>query len=192
MIPPNRKAFEPRFSLSFLVSLWTALSIAAALIVYALIQYLLLPEMSAREFFIHHLWHVFVLGALIHLSCWCVFRVLLFRPLNRVYLHLYSLGAGDIRELDLKSSVKEIAMIVEGINVMTWRLHHWLDADALAETKEQLEQIGLLAAQLRMENEDVSQALMDRVESLEETLFAVVAARDNGNGEPQNIQESWE
>ena len=83
-------------------------------------------------------------------------------------------------------------MIVEGINVMTWRLHHWLDADALAETKKQLEQIGLLAAQLRMENEEVSQALMDGVEALEETLFAVVAARDNGNGEMENLKETWE
>lgn len=165
------------------------MAIAAALIVYAVIQYSLLPEMSAREFFLHHLWHVFVLGAIIHLSCWCVFRALFVRPLNRMYLHLYSLGAGDIRELELKSSVKEIAMVVEGINIMTWRLHHWLDADSLAATKERLEQIGVIAAQLRLENEEVSQALMEQVEALEESLFSVLAAKDNENGESQKALE---
>ena len=193
MIPPINKSSEPRFSLSFLVAFWTAVAIVGALCIYAFVQYLLLPEMSATEFFLHHFWHVFVLGALIHLLCWFVLRTLLLRPLNQVYVHLYSLGAGDIRELELRSSVKEIAMIVEGINIMTWRLHHWLDADALAATRKNIEEIDVIITQLRLENEDVADALKQRVEALDSSLLSVVEAkgRENGGTDEDSSSDSW-
>ncbi len=172
----------PGYSLSFLVAFWNALVISAVMGCYAVFQHYQMPEMPMEELFLHHTWHVIVLGGVIHLSCWLVFRFLLFQPLKQIYLHLYRLGSGDVQELKVKSSVREIAAIIEGVNVMIWRLEHWLDADSLEKTREELEQIGLIAAQLRMENHDVSEAITKRVESLEESLLAIVAAKGNANG----------
>ena len=190
-----KKQSEPHWNLSFLVAFWNAVVISLVMGGYALYQRYQMPDLSMEELFSHHIWHVVVLGGVIHFSCWLVFRILLFRPLKQIYLHLYSLGSGDVQELRVKSSVREISVIVEAVNVMIWRLKHWLDADSLKKTHEELEQIGLIAAQLRLENHDVSEAITKRVESLEDSLLAVVAAKDAENGKSGDVSrnglEDW-
>jgi len=171
-----------QWSLSFLVAFWNAFVIAIAMAGYAVFQYYQLPELTLRELFTSHMVHVIVLGGIIYFSCWFVFQLILYHPLKQIYLHLYKLGSGDVIELKTTSSVREISVIIEGINVMIWKLQHWLDSDSLEKTRGELEQIRLIAAQLRMENYDVSEAITRRVNNLEESFLAVVAAKDVENG----------
>lgn len=168
-------------SLSFCVAIWTALAIGLSMAVYALFQYFYLPGMSIKELVIHHLWHVVVLGAVIHLSCWLIFHYILIRPINQIYVHLYQLGKGQVENLTVVSSVKELQIIVEGINVMIWKMEKWMSPLAIENAHKEIQAIALIATQLRMENKEVAEAITKRVESLEASLFTMVDKQEEMN-----------
>jgi len=173
---------KPGISLSLLAAIWMAAVIAVMMAAYALAQYFQMPDMTVRELITHHLWHVLVMGAAIHLACWLVFEVILIRPLNQIYTHLYHVGAGNVEKLELRSSVKELRTIVDGVNLMIWRLRKWLDSEALDNARSQIGEIGQIAEQIRMENEHIADALMKRVNNLEASLLSVVELREETRG----------
>ena len=170
-------------SLSFVVAVWTALVIAVCVGVYGVFQYIQMPEMSVRVLVFRHMWHVLVLGAIIHLFCWFILHWLLIRPINQIYIHLYQLGAGQLKNIEVDTSIIELRTIIEGMNLMIWRMKKWLDSNAMDAARTQIEEIGLIATQLRMENEGISDALMQRVDTLETCLLSVVEADGDENSE---------
>lgn len=169
---------ETGISLSLLVALWTAAAIAIAMGAYAVYQHFQLPETTLKNLFVHHLWHVLVLGVVIYVACWSAFRQFLLKPLNRIYVHLYGLGSGKMRKLDLHSSVRELQTIVHGINLMIWRLNQWMDADALTQTHARINEIKTISEQLRIENRTVADHLQDQAVGLEKSILAVMEARE--------------
>jgi hypothetical protein len=93
------------------------------------------------------------------------------------------LGAGQLKNIEVDTSIIELRTIIEGMNLMIWRMKKWLDSNAMDAARTQIEEIGLIATQLRMENEGISDALMQRVDTLETCLLSVVEADGDENSE---------
>lgn len=177
----NTPNSRPRLaSLSLLVALWTAGVIAIAMAAYAVWQYYSNPGTTLKELMIHHLWHVLILGAVIHVSLWLCFRRLLFQPLNDIYLHLYDLGAGSVSTLTVETSVEEIQTIVDGINIMIWRLDQWMDVESLRNSLAHIEKVKGLAGKVKADPA-IANALMEEALALEKTVRAIVKERDVAN-----------
>ena len=58
------------YSLTLVVTLWTAAAIALSMALYAVVQYFLYPDITVWEIMFRHLWHVVVLGGSIYGLCW--------------------------------------------------------------------------------------------------------------------------
>lgn len=172
---------HPRLApLSFLVALWIAGVIALAMGVYGAWQYYSNPGMTVRELLRHHLWHVLVLGGVIHLSLWACLHHLIIRPLNRIYLHLYNLGGGRIQTLKVKTSVAEVQTIMDGINLMIWRLDQWMDVDALRNMHEQVEEIQALASTLEADP-TLAETIAEKALVLNKSLQNIIDDHDVAN-----------
>lgn len=172
---------HPRLApLSFLVALWIAIVIALAMGVYGVWQYFSNPGITVRELARHHLWHVVVLGGVIHLSLWACLHCLLIRPLNQIYLHLYNLGGGRVQKLNINTSVAEVQTIMDGINLMIWRLDQWMDIDSLRNMFKQTEEISALAAKLDG-NADIADAVSENALALKKELQTIIDDRDIAN-----------
>ena len=123
-------------SLSFLVAVWSALAIAISMGLYALWQYLSVPDADARQIVLEHSWHVVVLGAIIYAMIWQVFRRILLRPIRQIFAHLYKVGTGRVERLSLESNVREVAKIVDGINVMVERMGRHLPEEPIETIRD--------------------------------------------------------
>ncbi len=161
-------------SLSFVVAFWTAIAIALSMGIYAVLQYSLVPNVTLSELLLNHLWHVLVLGAVIYLFLWLIFRNVLLRPLQQIYLHLYAVGTGRLKELVLPTTVREIQTLVEGVNLMIRRMEQGLDNESLANYLQEIETLRdlLKAADL----EDVEQAgmIMECLTKLERAVLLLI------------------
>ena len=160
-------------SLSFVAALWTAAAIAVVMAVYAVLQKAIEPDVTWRELFVHHLWHVFVLGGVIHLACWLVFQRLLGRPLNRIYLHLYGMGKGRLEPLKVESNVRELRSIIDGINLLIWRMGRSDDPNALPDAQERIATIRQRLRDLSMQQPEQSGEVTELLDGLERDLLAV-------------------
>ena len=164
-------------SLSFFVTLWMAIAIAASMAAYALYEHQTMPGLSMRELVVQHLGHVLGLGAIIYVLCWGVFFFLLLRPLNRIYLHLYTVGAGQLKPLDLDSNVREIRTIVDGVNLMLSRLKQGVDPDALQLAQQRIAEIRELTFQSAATDQEQASLLLDKLADVEKSLPSILACR---------------
>jgi len=110
-----------RMSLAFAVALLTAVTIAVAMGVYAVIQYYTMPNYTVLGLIAEHGWHVVVLGILSYIVFYTVFYYMVVRPVTKIYLKCYSITKGDYSKLELKSRIKEIQDVADGINIIIWR-----------------------------------------------------------------------
>ena len=118
----NNRNERNTVSLSFVVAIWSATAIAISMGLYALWQYFSMPDADARQLVLEHLWHVVVLGVAIYIMIWFVFRRILLRPIKKIFVHLYKVGTGRVEKLRLESSAREVAKIVDSINIMVERM----------------------------------------------------------------------
>jgi hypothetical protein len=158
-------------SLSLIVALWTAGIIVIAMTAYAIWQYYTHPGISVGELIQNHLWHVLVLGAVIYASLWACFRRLLVQPLNRIYIHLYAVGKGQLEPLEIESNIREIQTIVEGINLMTGRMGRAADPKSLSLAQEDVRIIIEQVHSLSAEQPDAFSAITDRLVDLEKIIL---------------------
>ncbi len=165
-------------SLSFIVTIWMAVAIAVSMGAYAAYEYATAPSQSLRELAVEHLGHVLGLGVMIYILCWGVFYFVLLRPLNRIYLHLYTVGAGQIKPLELHSNVLEIRTIVDGVNLMLSRLKLGADRDALEHAQQCIAEIREMSRQLAItEHEHMSHVLDKLADDLEKSLPSILVRR---------------
>ncbi len=165
-------------SLSFIVTIWMAVAIAVSMGAYAAYEYATAPGQSLRELAVEHLGHVLGLGVMIYILCWGVFHFVLLRPLNRIYLHLYTVGAGQIKPLELQSNVREIKTIVDGVNLMLSRLKLGADRDALEHAQQCIAEIREMSRQLAItEQEHISHVLDKLADDLEKSLPSILVRR---------------
>ncbi len=168
-------------SLSFFVTVWMAAAIAAGMAAYGVYEYAAMPGHTLRELAVEHLGHVLALGLLTYALCWAVFYFLLLRPLSRIYLHLYTVGAGRLNTLELKSNVREIRTIVDGVNLMLSRLKLGADSDALELAQKRIAEIRETTRQLATADHEHLGALLDaigdKLADLEKSLPRILVAQ---------------
>jgi methyl-accepting chemotaxis protein len=171
---PTNETEEPTMnaprSLSFFVTVWMAAAIAVSMAAYAIYQYFAMPGMTVADLFLHHLWHVLVLGTVIYILCWVVFDRALLQPMKRIYLHLYAVGAGKLEPLKLDSRVTEIQTIVEGVNLMLSRLKHGADANTIELARQRIEGIRNSVMELNAPNRTSVAEVLDALAELERGL----------------------
>ena len=166
-------------SLSFFVTIWMAAAVAAGMGVYALYEHVIMPGHTLRELAVEHLGHVLVLGVTIYVLCWAVFYFLLLRPLNRIYLHLYTIGTGRLEMLELDSRVREIRTIVDGVNLMLSRLKLGADDNALELAQQRIAEIRELTCRPAPPDPLQTSLLLDKLAELERCLPKILS---HGNG----------
>lgn len=170
----------PRKSLSFAVALWTAVAVAVVMAAYAVLEYFVLQQgMTVKELVLRHLWHVLALGAVIHVTCWFVLRHLLVEPLNGIYLHLYAVGQGKLEPLKFDSRLHTIQSIVEGINLMIWRLGQASDTQTVLKTKQQIAHLSELAGFLSANEPEAARQLQAQLRELEASLLTLAQRPSN-------------
>jgi hypothetical protein len=154
-----------------------AAAIAASMAAYAVYEYATMPGHTLRELTVEHLGHVMGLGLVIYILCWGVFYFLLLRPLNRIYLHLYTVGSGRLKTLELDSNVREIRTIVDGVNLMLSRLKQGADSNALELAQKRIAEIREMTRQLTTPDQEQFSVLLDNLADLEKSLPAILAGQ---------------
>lgn len=172
-------------SLALVVSCWLALAIAASMGIYAVFQYYSVPGMTVKELFLHHLWHVLSLGALIYVLCWALLQRVLLQPLSKIYLHLYSAGKGKAHLLELDTRITELRTIVDGINLMLRLQSPEYATQGRVLAKHSILQIKTLAHALPPSAGDIATQLLSCVTDLEKAL----AAGPTGSGESSAVNK---
>ena len=168
-------------TLSFFVTVWMAAAIGVSMGAYAVYEYATMPGVTMRQLAVEHLGHVLGLGVLTYILCWTVFYFLLLRPLNRIYLHLYTIGAGQLTTLELDSNVREIRTIVDGVNLMLSRLKQGADDNALQLSQKRVAEIRELARQLTTPDHEHVTTLLDKLADLERSLPGILAGHGSLN-----------
>lgn len=168
-------------SLSFFVTVWMAVAIGVSMAAYAAYEYATMPGATVKELALQHLGHVLALGILSYALCWAVFYFVLLRPLSRIYLHLYTVGAGKLKTLELDSNVREIRTIVDGVNLMLSRLKLGADGDALELAQKRIAEIRELAGHLPAAQHEqlvgLAEAVRDKLADLEKSLPRLLVAQ---------------
>jgi nitrate/nitrite-specific signal transduction histidine kinase len=165
---------EKQRSLSLVVALWTAGAIALAMGVYATFQYFTVPERTLLELVMEHLWHVLVLGLLIYVLCWLVFRIILLRPLNQIYMHLYGVGTGRLEPLQLSTRIRELQTIAEGVNVMIRRMGQGYDPEAIEHCRNALASLRKSLKKLSPSNRETATEMLQELARLERAVLSIV------------------
>lgn len=164
-------------SLSFFVTVWMAAAIAVSMGAYAVYEYAAAPGQSLRELAVEHLGHVLVLGVFIYILCCAVFYFVLLRPLNRVYLHLYAIGDGQLETLEMDSNVREIHTIVDGVNLMLSRIKLSGDCDALELAQQRIAEIQEMTRQLTTADHEHLGVLLGKLADLQKSLPNILVRR---------------
>lgn len=159
------------------MTLWMAAIIAGSMAVYAGYEYATMPNHKLRQLAVEHLSHVIVLGFLIYGLCYGVFYFLLLRPLNRIYLHLYTVGAGRFQMLDMDTNVREIRTIVDGVNLMFSRLKEGADKNALDLVQRRMAEIRALVMEMEEPNHQQVSVLLGELNELENRLQGIIASQ---------------
>jgi hypothetical protein len=160
------------------VTVWLAVAIAMGMAAYAIYHYATMPGHTALDLLLHHSWHVLVLAAAIYIVSWFAFHQLLVAPLKKIYLHLYAMGAGRLEPLTLNSNVTEIRTIVEGVNLLLFRINQSADSGSLELAQQRIGEIRDVMRRLSPANpQDVSE-LLDKLAQIEST-FAALVQRSN-------------
>lgn len=134
-----------RWSSSLLTSLVAATAIAIGMAIYGVAQYVANPTQSPLTLFLHHTWHVIALWLAIYVCVYAALRRFLLGPLNEIYLHLYAVGSGRVRPLRIRTSVKEVAEVVEGVNLMIRRMEQNPNGEVRQQVSRVAEDLRVLA-----------------------------------------------
>lgn len=170
-------------SLSFVVSVWIALTIAAGMAFYALFEYASMPRVTAAEIALEHLWHVLVLGLVTYALCLVLLRHFVVRPLEALRFHLRRVSLGEVDELVIDTRVSEVRSIVDGINGMIHRMQsarqrgseeeqQRLNAidQLVADAQRQVLAIERLSEQLDAEQDRMAVSIRESLSGLDEIL----------------------
>ena len=164
---------SPR-SLSFLMTAWTAIAIALAMGLYGTYQYLTLPDTSLATIAVNHLLHVVVLVSLVYGLTWIAFRKAVLLPLKEVYRHLYGIGAGRLRPLQVQSKVLEVQSIVEGVNLMVRRMEQGFDGETIERFQENIDSLRGVARSIAKDSPEQAATILDDIAVLETAFMSVV------------------
>lgn len=111
-----------RSRLASVFALRLALTLAAAMLAYAVLQRALNPDMSWTKLAVEHGAHVLSLGPLLYVVLLVGFDRVVGRPLRIIHAHLYKIATGRLEFLHLDTRVREIAEMEASVNLMVRRM----------------------------------------------------------------------
>lgn len=109
-------------SLATYVTLLSMFTTAVAMVAYAAIQYVTMPDTTLLGLLFNHGWHVLVIGGLTYGALAVTLHRQVVRPIRELYVKCYAATKGDMTLLDLESPIEEVRAIGSGINMMLSRL----------------------------------------------------------------------
>lgn len=159
-------------SLTFVMDVWIGLAFIVAMAVCAGVEYARNSDLALDKLFVHHILELFLFGFVLWGISWIVLRVVLVAPIQQIFLHLYGIGGGDHTPLAVNTGVREILEIVDGINVMLWRMERRADLKALGHAHRKIADIREhLSGSEGVDHAEIA-ALLDHVAELEQKLHA--------------------
>jgi HAMP domain-containing protein len=111
-----------RHRLAYILAFRLAATLAAAMLAYAVLEWVRNPELSLVTLGVTHAAHVVALGLLVYVVLLLGFDRLVGRPLRAIHGHLYRVALGRLDLLDLDTPVEEIAKIERSVNLMVRRM----------------------------------------------------------------------
>lgn len=172
---PTTSVRPRHYSVSLLTSLLAAAAIAMGMAVYGVAQYAADPSLSPATLLIEHTAHVVVLWLLVYTCVVLTLHRVLLKPIRKIYVHLYGVGAGRLKPLRLHTSIRELAQIVEGINVMIQRMDIGPEGNARACVQEVAHNLRQVARERATHDVDLATRLTKASKQLEHALGALHA-----------------
>lgn len=165
---------ETTRSLSFHVTVWLAIATAIGMAAYAIYQYSTMPGNTVLDLLLHHSWHILAVCAAIYAVSWAALHKLIVRPLMKIYLHLYAMGAGKLEALALESNVTEIRTIVDGINLMLRRMEQGADTRAFEHAQKDIATLRETIMGSEVSEMEAKNTALEKLADLEKLLSAII------------------
>ncbi len=159
-------------SLATVVAQETALVVAISMGIYAVFQYVTLPDETISGLILRHGWHVVAIGALTYLILNLILIRKILRPVRELYLKFYAAGKGDFSPIDLDSDIRELNHIADGMNLMLAKM----DASA---RRVSLPDLSSASREIRCavrESENLELPIRERLMSVAERIETAAAS----------------
>lgn len=167
---------EGRWSISLFTSLVAAGATAAGMTVYGFGQYVADPTLSPFALVVEHGWHVLALWIVIYACVMVAMHRILLRPIQKIYVHLYGIGAGRLRPLELDTSIRELVHIADGINLMVRRMGIGVDGESRLQVQYVADTLRQVAHDRAKHDLELATELVDAAKLLEQSLTGQPAA----------------
>ena len=177
-------------SLAGVAAACAAMANVLAMAIYGAYEYLAGRAPDLAGLVLEHLGHVFVLAVVGYGTAWLVMRRLVVEPMRRAESHMYRIGAGALRPLQLRTAIRELRTLEHGVNLMLERMRMGVDEGVLREAEQDLESLEGLAQALpstaRAQAEEL-QLLAGRLHVAVSTLLHAGPAREAGGSEGRRV-----
>lgn len=157
--------------LSRVIAIRSLLVISVGMVGYAVIEYSMVSPPKFSTFAIDHILHVVLVAMAVWLVCWVTFENAVRGPIQTLYLQLYRIGSGRLEKLSLKSHVREMQMLVSGINLLARRLGQKAPTSEFANARRRLREIRDLVRSIPGVDADRTAPILRVVSQLEEECF---------------------
>ncbi len=159
--------------LAWVIAFHTAVVMVLGMGAYAVAQYYLSPGRTVVGLILEHLSHVLVLGVFTYAMLYLVLLRKVVRPINTLYWKLYSFAGGDFRPASIRSDVREINEIAEGINTMLAKIDHSCPEVSLDELSQGASQLRDLAQKSDGLAVSAREMLLDVAKEIDNTVAAI-------------------
>lgn len=132
-------------SLASVVAGYSALVIALGMGIYAVYQYVAMPNRTVLGLILEHSSHVIVLGLLIYGTLYAVLYRKVVRPIRELYLKLYAITRGNLSSIEIDSNITEIAQIAEGVRILLEGMDRSVPKVSLTELSNRTQKIRSIA-----------------------------------------------
>ncbi|MHC4872689.1 MAG: hypothetical protein ACYTFY_12675 [Planctomycetota bacterium] len=160
-------------NLSFIIMFCIGIIITVSMAVHTVLQYISIPDVTIRQLLLQYLWHVISLSLLIYFFSWIVLQRIIVHPLEGICLHLYRIGNGKIRNLNLQSNVAEIKSLVFNVNLMVDNIKQGRNKNMIEQSQKVIKEIKDLGEVLSKENEEHALRLFILLSELEKGLLPI-------------------
>jgi methyl-accepting chemotaxis protein len=162
-------------SLAFILTVYTALVIAAGMGVYAVHQYISNPGETVLGLVLRHGSHVVGLGVMVYLALSAVLYRKMVRPIQNLNVKLYAISKGDFTPLEVDPGISEIRQVAIVVNFLLREMQRAVPeglADELQQCSSRLRVLGEEAESISDHDKGRLLEAAGRIESVAERLSA--------------------
>ena len=141
--------------------------------VCASVEYARSPDAPVRDLLTHHLLELSLYGCILWGITWLVLRSVLIDPVQQIFCHLYKVGGGNQSPLVVATRIREVQSIVEGVNVMVWRMERRAERRAIASARDTLAGISEYVENCGRLDRETLARLLGELSLVEQALRAV-------------------